>query len=660
MAMCSFSTSYCNSSALSRIDPSYNTPNALGTISVYVNKIGNVSYYVAKRYLGLLSGTLEKTFAPLSIATNSTFIDSSLNANTKYTYAFIATDSNGYSASANVPTTRGGNGDGSIYTLADPSGLILAYNGVGSAKNIVSFTYTGSTTQTYSSLLIYDSANTLVVTSAPAYSTNAGTYTSTANTIAGVTTTVNTIYTYHVYVVNAAGLGNNISVCMKNINTCTYTDSYMPSSGTFCVPDTLGAIWNRTNNYSIKDIIASTNSKYSYYTVTRLRGTTVEAISSPQYGTNYSDLSTNLLTNTEYTFKITICNQLDYPCYSITTTTNNKGAGAVSTVGKIYTLADPDGLIITYLSVAGYVLSYMYSGKNDLWKNFVSSINNTINLANVKAYTTTPTNVTFTAVAGTGTNVAVTYYHWVLNNDNQGGLVDVCRKTTTNYTQANGANNTYKVAVPIALNTIRDSNGDTITGFNIGTGNGTYSSYIVTRTGGAGTVTSTVQTGTSYQDTSTDLLSNTLYKYTYQVYNNDGFLYPLIAGAGWTFLNYMYSPYTSTTLTTTTAGTCTLFDNSIISVSSWAINYYTLTTPKVYKLTVNISSITGTQCFVKCIASWSGISSTVYILSGGSTLITIGTTIPTSGFSITLNLTGYNVNNIYNSLNPKTIVLNYN
>ena len=39
MAMCAFSTSYTNSSALSRIDPSYNTPNALGTISVYVKKL---------------------------------------------------------------------------------------------------------------------------------------------------------------------------------------------------------------------------------------------------------------------------------------------------------------------------------------------------------------------------------------------------------------------------------------------------------------------------------------------------------------------------------------------------------------------------------------------------------------------------------------------
>ena len=143
MAMCAFSTSYSNSSALSRIDPSYNTPNALGTISVYVNKIGNVSYYVAKRYLGLVSdNVLQYTSSAISIATNPTFTTTGLSANTKYTIVFVATDVNGNSGSSTAATPRGGNGDGSIYTLADPSGLILTYNGAGSTVTVVSFTYT--------------------------------------------------------------------------------------------------------------------------------------------------------------------------------------------------------------------------------------------------------------------------------------------------------------------------------------------------------------------------------------------------------------------------------------------------------------------------------------------------------------------------------------
>ena len=94
MAMCAFSTSYSNSSALSRIDPSYNTPNALGTISVYVKKIGNVSYYVAKRYLGLVSDNVLQYTSPtaISLATNPTFTTTGLSANTKYTFVCVATD----------------------------------------------------------------------------------------------------------------------------------------------------------------------------------------------------------------------------------------------------------------------------------------------------------------------------------------------------------------------------------------------------------------------------------------------------------------------------------------------------------------------------------------------------------------------------------------
>ena len=188
MAMCAFSTSYSNSSAISRIDPSYNTPNALGTISVYVKKIGNVSYYVAKRYLGLVSDNVLQYTSPraISIATNPTFIDTSLNANTKYTFVFIATDVSGNSGSSTAATPKGGNGDGSIYTLAppSPSTLTLTYYGNGSSLTTVSFTYSFTTVSGNNTGLSITDYNGNLVKTEPVAAGGSGAYTSTS-TIAG-------------------------------------------------------------------------------------------------------------------------------------------------------------------------------------------------------------------------------------------------------------------------------------------------------------------------------------------------------------------------------------------------------------------------------------------------------------------------------------------
>ena len=653
MAMCAFSTSFSNSSAISRLDPSYNTPTALGTISVYVNKIGNVSYYVAKQYLGLVSDNVLQYTSPkaLSIATNPTFTTTGLTANTKYTFVFVATDVNGYSASGTAATPKGGNGDGSIYTLADPVGLILTYNGAASTYSVVSFTYTGSTTQTYSTLLIYNSANTLLVTTAPVYSTSAGTYTSTGTSIAGVNTKEDTIYTYNVYVVNAAGIGNNMSICMKSIQTCTTCTPMLSqqansTNGQMCVPDTLGAIWNSSNNYTITDIAIPPAG--TCYKVTRSLNGTVQTISEPQYSTNYIDLSNNLLVNTQYAFSLNSYNKLGY------TRNNSISTMRGSASGKIYTLNDPSLLTFTIYDLNLTLIIYKYSSlynftqtvNTESYGTPIISKNATYYLINISATTIPP-------------NTAITSNYWILNADGVGDGIEACKKTITNYTGGSGPANSIKVAVPTASNSIKDGNGYTLTNF-APNGVGSYTSYVVTRTGGAGTVKSTVQTGTSYTDTSTDLLSNTVYKYTYQTYNNDGILYPIDTLPGISTLNYCYSPYTSTTLTATTGGTYTLFDNSIISVKSWTLAYYTLLVPKIWKLVVNTNIIGLPNLYYKCDATWLSTSSTQISVTGSGVAIVLGTTIPTSGLTFTLNFYVYNSNNIINSTNPYTYVINYN
>ena len=655
MAMCAFSTSYSNSSAISRLDPSYNTPNALGNISVYVNKIGKISYYVAKRYLGLVSDNVLQYTSPtaISIATNPTFTTNDLSANTKYTFVFIATDVNGYSASGTAATPRGGNGDGSIYTLADPSGLILTYNGSGSSAVAVSFIYTGTTPQTYSSLMIYNSANTLMVTPAPGYSTGAGTYTS-SGTIAGVTPTVDTIYTYNVYVVNAAGLGNNMAVCMKSIQTCTTCPQMLSqqansTNGQFCVPDTLGAIWNSSNNYSITAITIP--SAGTCYKVIRSLNGIVETISEPQYSSDYSDLSTNLLTNTQYTFSLNSYNKLGYTRNTPISTMRRVTNGPP--VGKIYTLNDPSGLTFTIYTEYLTGITLKYSSLYNFTQSATSDYGTPIISKSATTYL-----ISF-SVTTIPPNTAITSNYWVINADGVGDGIAACKKTITNYTGGSGPANSIKVAVPTELNSIKDGNGYTLTNF-APNGVGSYNSYVVTRTGGAGTVTSTVQTGTSYTDTSTDLLANTAYTYTYRTYNNDGYLYPTITSAGISTVNYCYSPYTSTTLTTTTIGTYTLFDNSILSVSSWTLLYYTLVTPKVWKLYVSMNAIGLPNLYCKCDATWLSTSSTQYGVTGQAFLFVLGTTIPTSGLTFTLKFYVYNSNNIINSSNPYIYVLNYN
>ena len=566
MAMCAFSTSFSNSSAISRIDPSYNTPTALGTISVYVKKIGNVSYYVAKRYLGLVSDNVLQYTSPkaISIATSPTFTDVSLNANTKYTFVFVATDVNGYSASGTAATPKGGNGDGSIYTLAPPStsSLTLTYNGGGSSLTTVSFNYSftiisGNNT----GLSITDSNGTLLQT-APVAAGGSGTYTSTS-TIAGSTTNTNTIYTHNVYVLNAAGVGSGISVCNKTINTCTWGDI---SAASFVLPDTLNRIYNSSLNASFTNFIGSAIS----CTFTRSGGSQGGFTSAVQSINNCID-STLCDANTQYTYYLTPYNLLNYgaetiQCKSII---NQARPTVTALYGKIYSLWDPSSISMNYNGVASSltIVSFAYGATPGYTASGIKIYDYATNL--VTSSTSTAT------IAGSATtpNTIYRYYLVGYNSDLYSSTnIIACAAYVDTCTWANI---TYAEFAPLdTANRIYNSSlNASITGI---TGNYNSITFIRDEMFFASTqwqsrnrtYFNNQQTGTSIIDTSTNLLSNTPYQYYLFATNKLGYINTWTSGfATITNKNHYASAALTTTVPTTFGQIYTLADFSNITIT---------------------------------------------------------------------------------------------
>ena len=511
--------------------------------------------------------------------------------------------------------------------------------------------------------MIYNSANTLLVTPAPTYTTGVGTYTSTS-IIAGVATQYDTIYTYNVYVVNAAGLGNNMSICMKSIQTCTLCQSMSSSqtnstNGQFCVPDTLGAIWNSSNKYTITGI--SIPPAGTCYKVTRSLNGTVQTISEPQYSADYSDLSKNLLANTQYTFSLNSYNKLGYtrntPVSSMRLVTNGVP------VGKIYTLADiSNGLVVKIYFVYSLAVKYYFSTTDTTLCNslrYRSSVNNFATVGTI-TLTTTPTFNSTGEYATPQSNSLITVKCWAVNGDGAGLDVSVCYREINNYTAAYiGSPLDIKVVIPTALNSIYDINNDTITGFPT-SGIGSYAYYVVTRTGGEGTVTSTAQTGTSYQDASRNLWDNTPYTYTYKLYNNDGYTStPTTSTGSSVSVQYYVNVYDTTISTSTAIPVYTLVNangpDTTISNITWSL--VSTSTPVQKKFTFTCTgannSFTGVRTTIISKASVNGapivtISATNY---GGVNPYTAGpytmnTNTSQSKFTAYVTLYYYNGNKI--------------
>jgi hypothetical protein len=473
---------------------------------------------VAKRYLGLVSdNVLQYTSSAYSIATNPTFTTTGLTANTKYTFVFVATDSNGYSGSSTAATPRGGNGDGSIYTLAppSPSTLTLTYNGGGSSLTTVSFTYSFTTVSSNNTGLSITDYNGNLVKTEPVAAGGSGAYTSTS-TIAGSATNKNTLYSYNVYVLNAAGVGSGISVCNQTIQTCTWADI---SAASFVLPDTLNRIYNSVSNSSFTNFIGTATS----CTFSRSGGTQAGFTSAVQSINNCIDFS-YCSANTQYTYYLTPYNLLNYgaetiQCKSII---NQARPTVTALYGKIYSLWDPSGITMTYNGAASSltIVSFSYittPGYTDstlvkLYDYTATLVTSSTSTATIAGSATTPN--TIYRYYGLGRNYD---YYYSTNIIACAAYVDTCTLAKITYAEfapLDTANRIYNSSLNASIVGITGN----YTSFTFGRENLVGYSLV-----GYRVYNTTLQTGTSCIDMSTNLTANTQHQYQLYPYNKLGY-----------------------------------------------------------------------------------------------------------------------------------------
>ena len=290
----------------STIQATFLTPTQPKTNSMQIN--GQFETYTVDRYLG---STLQYTS---SARTASTFVDSSANTdyifstpalldNTLYKYVITPT----YLGVLQKPARpKGGSGGGLVCTLASISGLTLSYNGAGSSKTSVSFTSAG-TNNTYKSIIIQDPSGTVL----SSHNYPNGTFTT--STFTGSSLAINSLYTFKVYVLNNAGIGNNNSACLATIQTCTYATIAAPTFSDVSYASltvTASGSYNSANIYITGPATAlnnNTTSPIGYETPANGSNGLYSLLSSA--GVKYSGLNIN----STLTFTLTPVNKLNYP-----------------------------------------------------------------------------------------------------------------------------------------------------------------------------------------------------------------------------------------------------------------------------------------------------------------------------------------------------------
>jgi len=294
----------------------FQPPTTLGSITIQGITGIYDSFTVTRTGGGLTTYTSPIQTSPVNSFTDPT----ALVNNAQYTYTITPTykgvAGGVFSAILNFTT---GLSNSMIYSLATVAGLAATYNGAGSNLNQISFTYTGTnngTTNNYTSLSIQYPAGIEIAQSNFVLGSN----TFTAN----VLYSPNTQYTHSIYAINGDGVRYNTPA---TITTCTWAQI---TAAAFSTP----------NNRSV-NIIGSITGTYTKFNVTR-NGTTVTG--SGATGTSYAD-SSGLATNTQYTYTLIPLNALSYASQAFTNITNPANAG---TPGKIYTLAIPDTLNLSY------------------------------------------------------------------------------------------------------------------------------------------------------------------------------------------------------------------------------------------------------------------------------------------------------------------------
>lgn len=356
MAFNALASSYIFASNKIYITAKFISPTSLGEISIDVS--GNYSYYVAYRYIN--TNTFDASSVPYS---TTPFVNTALLDNTLYTYKIYPSDSDGKIIGAAVIPT-GGSSVGTICSLANPADLSLNYSGDNSSTTDVAFAYAGLGGNGYSKLTICAADSNGVTrgliqtyggfTPTTSYSitaTTVSTYPYPRISIAPnwpsviVSGSINVKYIFNVYVVNKDGIGNGMPVCMKSVTTCTW--GTLTSAGTFVIPSKQYVIFDSNANSKKGATITGITGIFTTLLVQRSGGAgNVTIIQSTSAGNGtfcFSDLSTNLPSNTVYTYSISPVNSIGYAPTAKATTLNQTTG---KSVGSICTLADPSGLII--------------------------------------------------------------------------------------------------------------------------------------------------------------------------------------------------------------------------------------------------------------------------------------------------------------------------
>jgi len=222
--------------------------------------------------------------------------------NTQYTYTIVPY----YNSTPGTPfLPTGGSGNGAIYTLANPSNLSLTRNDANGSATSVNISWVRNANN-YASLVVQDSNSNALTTIT--YSSGSTNY-----TISSLSP--NTIYSYKVYVVNGDGVGNNLSLCLATVNTCTWA-----TINTFIFINTAMS----TTTISCGGTFNGVNISY----------TPNNGLCTPASGTNINTANSitqvydKLFPGTTYIFNISPINQYSY-------TSSNYASNSVTTSSAI-------------------------------------------------------------------------------------------------------------------------------------------------------------------------------------------------------------------------------------------------------------------------------------------------------------------------------------
>ena len=467
---------------------------------------GNYTSYTFTR-----TGGTQGTFTS-SIQTGNSCIDptTNLTQNTLYTYKIYPINKLGYNSTNNAFTTTTNKyrssptSTGTIYTLADPTLLVINQNNNNSTSSAISMNIS-STNYTYIVIPYFLGTyyNSFIVTQNNTFTT--GQYSNLSP---------NTIYNIGFYVLNSDLIGKDLTVCYKTVNACTLAN--ITGTPTFCYTDTQKRIYNSTTNSTITDITGN----YSYYIVTLRSGIQVTYTSPQQTTSTFIDPTTNLTPNTGYSYWIYPYNQYNFCLNPFSTTYNPLQVSSTlrnGNTGYIYTLVDPSSITITNsilnstvsLTITYNPRTFVYTNTNTLLTGTVSGssnvysfngLYNTLYVFTIKIYNNEP----FYS-GSTDTNVGYpTIFTYSVCSDSRFNICSFVK--------------------PIALNSITDTNSVSLI-------NVTYycAYYTITRTGGTqGTITNTVNVdnstllgGTITNSIFTGLDSNTLYTFVINSYNRN-------------------------------------------------------------------------------------------------------------------------------------------